>query len=212
MGTLTGEALYTSVSSALEQICPPVTQTTSATKCSGTAIIKDITYIEEGSRANDGELEVFAAFSSYNVTSLRNAMIESLAHSAAKSATGRNCYNETYTVLYKRQEPPIRGRKRLDLKDLTIRDHPEPEEEHIHLCNMAELAEVNYYSPLWRLAPEPGATDFIEAQYRFKITKGSFECDFLELLADALVPVLPEFAIGEIELGEAITAICQHME
>ncbi|KAF2159423.1 hypothetical protein M409DRAFT_60774 [Zasmidium cellare ATCC 36951] len=198
VGTLTGDALYTGVSNALVSVCPPVTQTTSATKCSGTATIKGITYVESDSISHDGELEIFAAFSSYNQTSLRDAMIQSLAQSAAKSATGNNCYKANYQVLTKRNW----------YDKLFRRDHPVLEHEEIELCNMAELALVNYYSQFWRLAPEPGPTDFVEAQYKFHETSGSFACEFLELLADALVAIEPEFAVADVELGEELAAIC----
>lgn len=194
------------------KVCPPVTQTTSATKCSGTAKVKGITYIEDESIAHDGELEVFAAFSSYNQTSLRDAMIKSLAQSAAKSATGKNCYKAPYTVLMKRDETgPRSWYDFLFRRDraLALRDRPVPEHEEIEICNMAELAEVNYYSQFWRLAPQPGATDYIEAQYKFQVTNGDFMCEFLELLADGLAVVAPEFAVADVELGEAMTAICQ---
>lgn len=79
------------------------------------------------------------------------------------------------------------------------------------LCNMAELALVNYYSQFWRSAPEPGATDFIEAQYTFHSTSGAFDCEFLGVLADALAVIEPEFAVGEVELGEVVTAVCEKL-
>lgn len=45
-------------------------------------------------------------------------------------------------------------------------------------------------------------------QYKFHVTQGDFLCEFLEVLTDALAVVEPEFAVGEVELGEGIAAIC----
>lgn len=49
IGTLTSTALYTSISSALEKICPTVNQTTELTHCAtDTVTIKDIDYVAGG--------------------------------------------------------------------------------------------------------------------------------------------------------------------
>lgn len=93
------------------------------------------------------------------------------------------------------------------------RDHPYPVEESIELCNTAELAQVNYYSQYWRTAPQPGPTDYIEVQYSFHLPPGgNFLCDFLDFLIDDLAIIEPEFAVGEIELGEAIDAVCEALD
>ncbi|KAI9759840.1 MAG: hypothetical protein M4579_002047 [Chaenotheca gracillima] len=215
VGTLTGEALYTSVSSALEKICPPVTQTTSKTACStDTVAIPDIDYVEGGFLATDGELVVQVDSSAYNVTSLRSAMIHSAALSAKNSAQGKNCYDQSYEVeSLKKRDTSSLGRFRdwtASKIGLVERDHPYPQQEHQTMCNVAEFAGVQYYSQFWRLAPEPGATDYIDARWSFHTGPGGdFACDFLEALADALVVVAPEFAVGEVELGEAVGTVCR---
>ena len=71
LGTLTGSALYTSVSDALTSLCPDVTQTTSSTQCQETDSfkIKDIEYKKsDGSLERGGELEVLVEASYYNDT------------------------------------------------------------------------------------------------------------------------------------------------
>lgn len=216
MGTLTGEALYTSVSHALESICPSVTQTDQPTHCTGQAIIDGISVVDDNFLSAAGKIKVTAPLSSYNVTSLRDAMIRSLAESAAKSATGKNCFNQSYSVIDKREESsvfrwfdtmfPRSGSRN------SKREDPSDTQKTGTFCNMGKLALVNYYSPYWRLAPEPGATDFLEVQYDNDDAGGEFVCEFLEVLVDALAVIEPEFAVGEVELGEAIGAMCEHLE
>ena len=77
VGTLTGTVLYASVSSALESLCPSVTQTTAVTQCSGTATIPDIAYPSDDDLATNGELLVTADLSGYNSTQLRDPLIHS---------------------------------------------------------------------------------------------------------------------------------------
>ena len=93
MGTLTGSALYTSVSSALESLCPPVTGTT-AQSCVETdhVAIRGIVYLSEDELQYDGEFIVKVASSSYNYTSFRDAMVESAATTAQYSNPGNNYY------------------------------------------------------------------------------------------------------------------------
>ncbi|TVY40883.1 hypothetical protein LOCC1_G006489 [Lachnellula occidentalis] len=207
VGTLTGTALYTSVSSALEQLCPPVTQTNSATKCSETDTIKigNIQAIEDNSLTT-GEMDVTVKSSSYNATSLRDAMIKSAALTFQNSATGKNCYNATYTT------EAFKKRSNLDwFKEsvgLASRDRPYPEQETIQLCNAGDFAGVQYFSQFWRTAPQPGATDFLDANIAFDSSGSDFWCEFLADLMDELVVVEPEFAVEDIELGEEIRAIC----
>ena len=105
VGTLTGTALYTSISSALESICPSVAQTTSAITCeTGTVTIKHIDYVDpvDGTLAQ-GELDVQVRSSSYNVISLRDAMTQAAALTAQNSPNCSNCCDATYVVLGKRK-------------------------------------------------------------------------------------------------------------
>ncbi|TVY45905.1 hypothetical protein LSUB1_G000483 [Lachnellula subtilissima] len=207
VGTLTGTALYTSVSSALEKLCPPVTQTNSATKCSETDTIKigNIQAVEDESLTT-GELDVTVKSSSYNATSLRDAMIQSAALTFQNSATGKNCYNATYTT------EELKKRSNLDwFKEsvgLASRDRPYPVQETVQLCNAGDFAGVQYFSQFWRTAPQPGATDYLDANIAFESSGSDFWCEFLADLMDELVVVAPEFAVEDVELGEEIRAIC----
>ncbi|PQE05074.1 hypothetical protein CJF31_00002231 [Rutstroemia sp. NJR-2017a BVV2] len=220
VGTLTGTALYTSISSALNRLCPSVTQTTSFTACStDSVIIKDIDYIDDEALAK-GELIVRVEASQYNATSLRDAMITSAALTANTSATGNNCYNATYYVEELRKRDDIwtpRGIRDWfsspsvdDDVALSKRDHSHRVEEQINVCNAAQFAGVQYFGQYWRTAPLPGATAYIDANWEFTTGPGGdFICEFLQDLTDALIAIEPEFALGEVELGEELYAVCE---
>lgn len=211
VGTMTGSALYTGVSKALESLCPSVTQTKSMTGCStDTAKVNNIAFVDGGFLA-EGTIDVKVGSSAYNVTSLRDAMIRSAALAAMHSASGKNCYSVQYDteVLKKRDDESwVSGM----MPSIFKRDHPYPESHHGTFCNMAGFAGVQYYDPWWRLGP-PGPSDHIYVEYSFDSGGGGdFECDLLTDLVDAFAILQPEFAIGDIELGEAINIICKDHE
>lgn len=220
VGTLTGTALYTSISSALERICPPVTQTSSATSCETDSVIIDgIDYVEAESLSR-GELVVQVKSSSYNVTSLRDAMIKSAALTAQNSAGGKNCHSVKYELIGLRKrwwEPTIIASTRRWLsmdapgnRHLEGRDHIHPIMQTATHCNAVGFAGVQYFSPFWRDAAEPGSTDYIDAEWNFQVGPGGdFVCDIIQDLLDGLALIAPEFAVEDVELGSAIEAICQ---
>ena len=74
VGQITSSVLYTSVSNALETICPTVSQTKSATNCDPSAAVKiegiDWKDGDEELR-NDGYVEIQVELSQYNLTSMR---------------------------------------------------------------------------------------------------------------------------------------------
>lgn len=210
VGTLTGSALYTSVSSALESLCPPVTGTT-VQSCVETdqVTIRGIDYVEEDELQRDGEFIVKVASSSYNYTSLRDAMIDSAATTAQYSAAGNNCYNSSYVQ--------IEGRKRDLETDVPLMERAgggdDPIKLDMYVCNAGAFAGVQYFDPYWRDQPTPGASDYLNAEFSFQVGPGGqFMCDFIEALTDALAVVQPEFAVEDVELGEGLQAICQSAE
>ncbi len=72
------------------------------------------------------------------------------------------------------------------------------------------LTALYSYNEYWRLAPEPGPTNYIYANWQFTIGPGGeFACEFLGDLADALVAVAPEFAVEDVALGEEIRVTCE---
>ncbi|KAI1781439.1 hypothetical protein F4818DRAFT_436630 [Hypoxylon cercidicola] len=208
VGTVTGTQLYSSVSSALEKICP----TPSAkgdTSCSGdTVSIGGVPYVDAGSLNKGGELVVSVESSRYNESSIRDALIKSAAAAAQNAATGKNCYEQTYSV-------EILKRSWLSswMPGFLRRDHPYPKQEKATWCNTVGFVGPHYYNPWWRLAPNPGATDYIDAHWEFeKPGGGDFDCAILEGLVDAFAFIQPEFAVGDIELGEVIDIVCMSGE
>ncbi|KAI4253230.1 MAG: hypothetical protein LQ352_003809 [Teloschistes flavicans] len=210
VGTLTSTALSSSISSALESLCPSVTQTTEMTRCSEEAIkIPKIPYKNPGDGLLDhGELEIRVQASQYNATSLRNAMIRSAAMTAMTSATGKNCYTEHYNVEgpVKRHPIPLLPR----WLNLDPRDHVSQTQESMDMCRAVSFAGVQYLPQYWRESPDPqNTTMYIDAAWEFQTPKDStIGCDFIAELIDALAVLAPEFTLADAELGEAIAAAC----
>ena len=219
VGTLTGTALYTSVSSALEKLCPTVTQTKSLTSCVATSVaIPKIQYIKDGSLFSDGELNVQVQVGNYNSTALRNAMIKSTAVVAEKASNKKSsCSSLQYTVseLEKRGEgdlellPPSRIHNRRNLTYYE-RDHIEPEQQTTNLCTTTSFSRVQYFGQFWRDANTPNPEAELDVTWEFHVAPGlGFVCDFIEDLEVALDVVAPEFAIAELEVQPAMIAGCQ---
>lgn len=209
VGTLTGDALYTSVSSALEQICPTAAPT-GFTGCTiDTVTVPDIRYVD-GDSLEEGELTVKVPSSSYNLTTLRDAMIHSAALAAQNSAQGNNCYKQKYEIsVAKRDSSPSPWAPSSWLPSfLAKREGFFPEPEEGTFCNAASFAGVEYWGP-WRDIATPAATDHLYAELGFIVAPGGdFLCDFLDLLLGVLGVVQPEFIVDEIPLAGAIAATC----
>ena len=99
VGTLTGEALYTSISNALTSLCPPPTQTHTPSQCteSVTLNIPGIDWKDQdaGVRMDDGELKVLVETSSYNDTNiLRKSIPEASNVSRALNNTLCRCHDQ----------------------------------------------------------------------------------------------------------------------
>ena len=217
-GTLTSQALSSSISSALESICPEVTQTASMTNCSDETVnIQGIWYkdLADDMLNKAGQLEVKVTAGQYNATSLRNAMIDSVALTAMQSATGRNCYTEHY------ESGGITGKRSyVDQArvwfGLQERESPGANRypESMTMCQATRFVGVQYLPPYWKECDDPCKPEdnfmWLDTEWDFKVAPGAdFACDFINGLIDALVVVAPEFAIEDVELGEAIGATCK---
>ncbi|KAK7981289.1 fungal specific transcription factor domain-containing protein [Apiospora arundinis] len=206
VGTVTGTALYTGVSSALEKICPTPTKGGFTACKTDSASIGKVPYVEGGFLAKDGEIVVSVESSKYNDTKIRGALIKTAAAAAQKAAAGKNCYEAHYEIeeLKRRWWDPSPLVYRL-----LGRDHPHPEPEKATWCNSVGFAGPHYYNPWWKLQSQPGATDYMDVHFEFhKGSGGDFDCEFLQGLVDAFAFVQPEFAVGDIGLGEAIKVLC----
>lgn len=215
VGTLTGSNLYTAVSNALETACPSITQATAMSACTTDAVVvgDKIEYVQGNRLEKDGELSIKVAWSQYNESSVRDAMIKGIAQGIMLSASGNNCYNATYE-----EEHFIR-------RDLVHSHHfahadngvqprgdtqPFMQRKHVDFCNSAWGIQFQYWNPYWRQAPSPGATDYIAAELEFTVgADGHFICEMWEGLAEALTVIQPEFALEEIGLDEAIEFLCE---
>jgi hypothetical protein len=72
------------------------------------------------------------------------------------------------------------------------------------------LIDLNSYNEYWRLAPEPGPTNYLYANWQFTVGPGGeFVCEFLGDLAEAFIAVAPEFAVEDVALGEEIRVTCE---
>lgn len=183
VGTLTGTGLYTSISSALDKICP--TATGNWVSCStDTVAIKKIDYVQTD-YLKQGALVVSVQSSSYNNTKLRDAMIRSAALTAQASANGTNCHMATHEV---------------------CGDRPPCAPEQIQLCNAAGFAGVQYYD-----GQKTGAAMWLDALWEFEVDSGgTFVCEiFLEALDTLLMAVAPEFAVGDTMIGDMLLTACE---
>lgn len=206
VGTVTGSELYTSVSNAIASLCPEPTQTTSYTACETGTVEFPVPYIA-GDMIEEGSLVVSVELSAYNLTSIRNAMINVAATAAQSSANATNCY----TVDFEASAPMKRSTAFSWLPWLRPRINMPVEEEKVEetFCNMVEFASVNYFGPYWREAVHPSPTDWLDVHYSFQQQPGGdFLCDLLYEADAALAVVAPEFAVGEVQLGDAIGVLC----
>lgn len=131
VGTLTGDALYTGVSNALEKICPTPSASgtrSSFTSCStDSATIGGIAYIDADSLNDGGELIVSVESSKYNETSIRDALIKTAAAAAQNAAVGKNCYQTSYNSVFKKRS--------WWLPELFRRDRPVLSHKTLTFCN-----------------------------------------------------------------------------
>ncbi|KAI4232434.1 MAG: hypothetical protein LQ352_008330 [Teloschistes flavicans] len=206
VGTLTSDALVSSISSAISVLCPP-----QQTGCDqGTKVpIKGIVYVEDDSKFDDGELLVQIDSASFqqsgNENAVRSALFGMAAHSFAAAASGNNCAKHTYNVeeLRRRDDSVDDGNS-----TLVPRDHPHPVEESIVLCNAGHFASPQYYAQDWREQEKPGPQDYVSVEINFKTGPGgALICDFIkgfmEFVEATFTPeLLPEEQVADNEIGK----------
>ncbi|KAF8848001.1 hypothetical protein BDZ45DRAFT_777977 [Acephala macrosclerotiorum] len=149
-------------------------------QCTETGQVKigSIPYVDPEDLLNVRSL-VKVPTSGYNVTSLRDAMIVSIVLSIQVSATSSNCFNMTYNVEQLKRRDGLLGwvddalripRNLLGFRGLEYlnpRDRPYESKETITMCNGAYFHTADYNNPYWRMAPEPGLSDFMNALFTF---------------------------------------------
>ncbi|KAI4138201.1 MAG: hypothetical protein L6R39_006911 [Caloplaca ligustica] len=218
VGTLTSSALSTSISSALDKLCPSVTKN-SDTACSTDSVTIDhIDYKNaEEELMNTGTLEVKVESSSYNESTIRKAMIDAAALTAMQSAVGGNCYDDKVGVGAPDKFKRMYNGFATAYNALVPRSASvlplEPVPETIHWCNAAAFAGVQYFGEYARLAPTLSATDYLDARWEFHAGgNDKFDCAFLGELIDAMVILAPEFALADLGLGEAVMVSCETVQ
>ncbi|KAI0010802.1 hypothetical protein F4779DRAFT_638430 [Xylariaceae sp. FL0662B] len=209
VGTLTGSALYTSVSSALNKICPTPTSSGFTSCKTDTVSIGKIPYVSMDFLSRDGELQVSVESSKYNVSSIRTGLIKAAAAAAQHAATGKNCYEQKYEI--SQLTPSRRSWMPSWLPEFMRRgDIQPPRQGKATWCNTVGFSGPHYYNPYWKLQSEPGATDYMDVHFQFhEKSGGEFDCAILEGAAGALAFLGPEFAIGDVGLAEAIGILCE---
>jgi hypothetical protein len=174
------------------------------THCATSAVpIPNIPRVENGF-IEIGDLVITVESSQYNITSLRNAMIQAAALTAQQAATGENCYNQSYFD----DSVTKRSLSSTWFPFLSKRDHPTPTWEISTFCNTVGFAGVNYFDPYWRQQASPGASSWIDAHWQFETPNMEFLCEILHDTIDVFEALAPEFAVGGITLGEMIDVIC----
>ncbi|KAF2094386.1 hypothetical protein NA57DRAFT_60432 [Rhizodiscina lignyota] len=200
VGTLTAGVLYTSVSNALESICPtPVGN--EMTSCNNkTFTIHDVEYWNGSGGGSEmegpisrGELEVSAPISSYT-KQLRSAIINTAAMTINSSAHGPACYQQQEKCAPERLNACVPG-------------------TNFTFCNAPELVEVNYWNAKHESNEDPTLFQLI-TQLKFALPDGGdFDCNAVkDGVALALESLAPEFTIFDNEIANSIGLTCDSIE
>ncbi|EKG20857.1 hypothetical protein MPH_01840 [Macrophomina phaseolina MS6] len=95
IGTLSSSALYSSMTSALEKICPTAAAN-GYTTCNSDTVQIDSTHYHLDDEEQDGHLDVSVESSNYSSANGRDGMIRSIALAAQQGATHLSCYWESW--------------------------------------------------------------------------------------------------------------------
>ena len=208
VGTLTSDALYTSLSNALETLCPSPVSGSTVTVPSGTATIKGITWVESQatSPASNGELLVSIDSGVYSDAKLRTAMIQAAAKGFVASANGTNCFNTSWSI------PEY---------------HEVNERGTLLTCNAAKFAGVHYVCLVIHFNLAITITNFlqygsvpfgqsagtntqwIEPHIDFGVEQGSFDCQAIVGDLEWILNILaPEFILEDQAAEPEIMGLC----
>lgn len=197
--------LYTSVSSALDKLCPTPSADGTPTSCKGTpedhVLIKKVAYYTGGPGdivyKDDGTLSISMGVSNYTSEKLRTGFIESIATLFQRSAN-----NNTYCDM---EQQIGDGNFFHEPKDRRICTAP----GYVELLYMNQdmngvgpagsmMAKLNYYDPTYTKKQSLTGRDAIEACMTI-VTIG----------AAILTAFFPEFAVADLEGGALADAACE---
>lgn len=214
VGSLTAAALYTSISSAINRLCPP----TGPSCATSTIDIGGIDYVEKGLEEsdfyNDGTLHVVVLSSEYTTQIVRDSLIQASAAAANYSATGSMCQQ------VKGMEYSKRKRSSASDSDFIKRQYDfgnggtdgwHPQEETFTLCSSLSFTGAEYTAPDENIQTIGSSQSHIFTQMTFTASKkAEYEedliCDFISEAIDDLgieVPVLAG------ETGSAVGLVCK---
>lgn len=89
--SLTGEALMSTISSALESLCPPPTSGSYVSCATDTVVLGPAEWLKEDDELEGGDLVLQVLDAQYNDTNFRDLLINMIARGANASASGANC-------------------------------------------------------------------------------------------------------------------------
>jgi hypothetical protein len=134
--SMTGEALFTSVSNALTSLCPTPTSPGAWTSCqTGTINVGQATYLE-GQTPEEGDLTIKVTDAQYNSTNYLDLFINMIAGAANASATGGNCKLLDWAVSYGKRDLSRRA---------DIPPPPHEQEGSSTFCNMNSFLDTQWY-------------------------------------------------------------------
>lgn len=192
VGTLTGSALYTSVTAALDKACSPPAYVTSSGNftCNAEATItvaSNIGYVVDQEYFEDGELTMQVDLGEYQDLDFYNLAKTAIGGGAANSST-YNCGNQTVQV---------------DTCVENAENHKTCDSHQANqtICKTAAFWEVSLSNPQLGSNGFSQATNEISVDFGFKLGADSqFSCKFLEELVEFIELVVDGIA----ETPEAI--------
>lgn len=225
-GTLSRDALFTGISTALKSACSSIT--TGTTTVSGTptptvacdkekdyTVGKGVPYIISDSLQTDGTLSI--NIGSYAATAGQlNALIAVAASMVTRSANAseRSCHEGGYMTLERRG---ILGDwLPVGISALFARDRAHPEHRNQRLCNGPAVVVASYWAPGYRdrigsgyRTPDPDAQ--LTATLKFtQGPSGKFFCEFMTGMAEIIMlEVAPELSELDIFGSEQLLAACE---
>jgi hypothetical protein len=173
--------LYTSVSSALETLCPAVTNSGLESCGTGTVAVPGIDFQENtGGNFGEGELVISVLSSSYNSTAMRDSLIVTAAQ-VANTTSLNNGTNSNCQDYWQDQVVKCENIHECDPGDNNVTKT---------LCNAAPFAGAQFYDG-------SGKVFYLDALWEFQEYSGGpgMICeDYIDAVTEVVTFIAPEFA------------------
>jgi hypothetical protein len=136
--TMTGEALFTSVSNAVMSLCPTPTSDGAWTSCeTGVVEVGEATWLND-KEPEKGKLTVHLTDAQYNSTKYLDLFVQMLAGAANASATGTNCNLLDWTYVTEVARRDIDGR-------MIVPPGPIVHSGNDTFCNINSFFDTQFY-------------------------------------------------------------------